>query len=85
MALQWTYTTLFGWFATHVFLSTGHLAAAVLVHAFCNVMGLPPFAAMAKHPRARLLGTATGAGIVLFAVLLPRVLVPGLYANIVYV
>ncbi|PGH10745.1 hypothetical protein AJ80_07395, partial [Polytolypa hystricis UAMH7299] len=38
---QFTYTTLFGWFATFVFLRTGSLPAVILVHAFCNYFGLP--------------------------------------------
>ncbi|MCJ1248360.1 hypothetical protein MMC30_005577 [Trapelia coarctata] len=38
---QFTYTTLFGWFAAFVFLRTGSLGAVVGSHAFCNWMGLP--------------------------------------------
>jgi prenyl protein peptidase len=40
-ALQLTYTSLFGAYATFLFLRTGSLLAVVLVHTFCNVMGLP--------------------------------------------
>lgn len=39
--LQFAYTTLFGWYATFVFLRTGSVAAVVLAHAFCNWCGLP--------------------------------------------
>lgn len=38
---QFTYTTLFGWYASFLFLRTGSLWAVVLVHAFCNWCGLP--------------------------------------------
>lgn len=39
--LQFAYTTLFGWYATFVFLRTGSVVAVVLAHAFCNWCGLP--------------------------------------------
>jgi prenyl protein peptidase len=38
---QLSYTTLFGAYATFLFLRTGSLVAVCLVHAFCNCMGLP--------------------------------------------
>lgn len=38
---QFAYTTLFGWYATFVYLRTGSLAAVILVHSFCNWCGLP--------------------------------------------
>lgn len=41
--LQLTYTSLFGAYATFVFLRTGSLLAIFVVHAFCNCMGLPRF------------------------------------------
>jgi prenyl protein peptidase len=40
---QLTYTSLFGAYATFLFLRTGSLLSIVLVHAFCNSMGLPRF------------------------------------------
>ncbi|RPB05777.1 Abi-domain-containing protein [Choiromyces venosus 120613-1] len=40
---QFTYTTLFGWFATFLFLRTGSVWAAIITHSFCNFMGLPEF------------------------------------------
>eukprot|EP00581_Thalassiosira_minuscula_P010944 CAMPEP_0183713020 /NCGR_PEP_ID=MMETSP0737-20130205/8027_1 /TAXON_ID=385413 /ORGANISM="Thalassiosira miniscula, Strain CCMP1093" /LENGTH=238 /DNA_ID=CAMNT_0025941769 /DNA_START=392 /DNA_END=1108 /DNA_ORIENTATION=- len=39
--VQWTYTTLFGAYASHVFVRTGSLCGATLAHVFCNYMGLP--------------------------------------------
>ncbi|KAF2965768.1 hypothetical protein GQX73_g7796 [Xylaria multiplex] len=41
--LQFTYTSLFGAYATFLFLRTGSLLAIFVVHAFCNTMGLPRF------------------------------------------
>ncbi|CAG8975138.1 hypothetical protein HYALB_00004437 [Hymenoscyphus albidus] len=41
--LQFFYTTLFGSYATFIYLRTGSLLAVTLVHAFCNWMGLPRF------------------------------------------
>ncbi|OHE91049.1 CAAX amino terminal protease [Colletotrichum orchidophilum] len=41
--LQFSYTSLFGAYATFLFLRSGSLLAIVLVHAFCNAMGLPRF------------------------------------------
>ncbi|KAI0013948.1 hypothetical protein F4779DRAFT_613231 [Xylariaceae sp. FL0662B] len=41
--LQLAYTSLFGAYATFVFLRTASLPAIVAVHAFCNCMGLPRF------------------------------------------
>lgn len=41
--LQLTYTTLFGGYATFVYVRTGSLLSVILVHAFCNWMGFPRF------------------------------------------
>ncbi|KAF2154866.1 CAAX prenyl protease 2 [Myriangium duriaei CBS 260.36] len=38
---QLGYTTLFGMFATFVFLRTGNVWSCILAHVFCNWMGLP--------------------------------------------
>lgn len=38
---QFTYTTLFGFFAAFVMLRTGNVFASVTAHTFCNYMGLP--------------------------------------------
>lgn len=38
---QFTYTSLFGFFAAFVFVRTASLPAVVVAHAFCNWMGLP--------------------------------------------
>ncbi|KAF2182774.1 CaaX prenyl protein-like proteinase Rce1 [Zopfia rhizophila CBS 207.26] len=40
---QFTYTSLFGFFAAFVFLRTGNVFSLILAHSFCNLMGLPRF------------------------------------------
>ncbi|KIW68141.1 hypothetical protein PV04_04108 [Phialophora macrospora] len=40
---QLTYTTLFGWFAAWIYIRTGSLYACIIIHAFCNWVGLPRF------------------------------------------
>lgn len=41
--IQFTYTSLFGFFATFVYLRTGSVYTAIAAHMFCNWMGLPRF------------------------------------------
>lgn len=41
--LQLTYTTLFGGYATFLYLRSGSLLSVILVHSFCNWMGFPRF------------------------------------------
>jgi prenyl protein peptidase len=74
---------MFGWFATFVFLRTGHLAAAAAVHAFCNLMGFPDFGALQSHPARGLVRAAFALGICLFCALLGPLTRPALYANTV--
>ncbi|KAJ9099271.1 hypothetical protein QFC21_004152 [Naganishia friedmannii] len=38
---QLTYTTLFGWFAAHLFTKTGSIWPPMIAHVFCNMMGFP--------------------------------------------
>ncbi|KAJ5778993.1 hypothetical protein N7457_006713 [Penicillium paradoxum] len=38
---QFGYTTVFGWYATFVYLRTGSLLSVVVIHSFCNWCGLP--------------------------------------------
>jgi prenyl protein peptidase len=40
---QFTYTSLFGFFAAFALLRTGNFYGVVLVHSFCNWMGVPQF------------------------------------------
>ena len=41
LAIQWTYTTLFGAYVSHVFIRTGSIMSVIVAHVFCNYMGLP--------------------------------------------
>ena len=41
--VQFSYTTLFGAYATFIYLRTGSVLAIFIVHAFCNCMGFPRF------------------------------------------
>ena len=40
---QFTYTTLFGWFAAFIYVRSGSLYACLIMHSFCNWVGLPRF------------------------------------------
>ncbi|AOA64666.1 CAAX prenyl protease 2 involved in a-factor maturation [Komagataella phaffii CBS 7435] len=40
-AFQWSYTTLFGIYASFLYLRTGSVWSAIVVHSFCNMMGFP--------------------------------------------
>jgi len=48
--VQFTYTSLFGFFAAFVYVRTGSLFACVLAHSFCNFMGLPRFWGRVEAP-----------------------------------
>ncbi|GAA5867209.1 hypothetical protein JCM8547_003119 [Rhodosporidiobolus lusitaniae] len=39
---QFAYTTLFGWYASFLFLRTGSIIPPFLAHSLCNSLGLPP-------------------------------------------
>jgi len=41
--VQFTYTSLFGFFAAFVYVRTGSVLACIIAHSFCNFMGLPRF------------------------------------------
>ena len=81
VAFQFAFTTVFGWYATFLFLRTGHLAAAVAAHAFCNSMGFPAFGAIPSHPRAWVIAAAFYVGVALFVTLLMPLTDPKLYGN----
>lgn len=51
LALQLTYTTVFGALATHLLLRTGNLAAPVTSHVICNFVGLPDLGFMRERSR----------------------------------
>ena len=43
VGFQLIYTTIFGFMSAFVFLRTGHVLAAIAMHAFCNSIGFPRF------------------------------------------
>ncbi|KAI5479216.1 hypothetical protein MNV49_003910 [Pseudohyphozyma bogoriensis] len=52
---QFAYTTLFGWYASFIFMRTGSILPAFFVHSFCNAMGLPPLGwALYAFPQKKL-------------------------------
>ncbi|GAB5361865.1 hypothetical protein AAMO2058_000749700 [Amorphochlora amoebiformis] len=65
---QTCYTTLFGMYASFLFLRTGHLIAPFLSHAFCNYMGLPEVRNLTKSPYKVLLRFSYITGILGFIV-----------------
>lgn len=48
--VQFTYTTIFGWFAAYLFFKTGSVWCCVAVHTFCNAMGLPRVTGRVQGP-----------------------------------
>jgi prenyl protein peptidase len=80
VVVQFTYTSLFGAYSTYLFLRTGLIYGPMLAHSFCNFMGLPNFAEVPSHPRARVLTCAYLTGLLGFtaivsldAILRPRI------------
>ena len=76
---QFCYTSIFGLFEGFLFVRTGHLAANVLCHALCNVLGLPPFDRALAHPRKYLILFVYVVGFVMFFVLLFPLTAPSIY------
>ncbi|XP_042484371.1 CAAX prenyl protease 2-like [Macadamia integrifolia] len=48
VGLQLGYTVIFGFYASFLFMRTGHLLAPIVAHIFCNMMGLPVLSARNK-------------------------------------
>ena len=81
VVFQFGFTTVLAGMQPFFHLRTGHLAAPITAHAFCNWMGFPRFGAVPAHPAAKLLKAAFAAGILLFACALRPLTDPGLYGN----
>lgn len=84
VAVQFTYTSLFGAYSSYLFLRTGLLVAPLAAHVFCNFMGLPDFGGVPSHPHARLVGTmfVVGLGGFIAAVSLDAVHRPALFGSL---
>mmetsp|Transcript_22075 Transcript_22075/g.36831 ORF Transcript_22075/g.36831 Transcript_22075/m.36831 type:complete len:278 (-) Transcript_22075:163-996(-) len=81
VGVMFTYTTVFGWYAAFLFYRTGHVASAIVAHAFCNFMGFPAFGQVLSHPHSRVVCAAYGVGIVGFSLLLRPLTAPPVYQN----
>ena len=83
---QINYTTIFGMYSAFLFVRTGHLAAPVVVHGFCNFMGFPDFGELFNQPpRQRLfLSAMFVVGLISFYFLLYPLTEPSLYVNSAY-
>lgn len=75
VGLQLGYTVVFGWYASFLFIRTGHLAAPLIAHIFCNYMGLPVLFARNRG----LVSVAFVAGMAAFLWLLFPITRPDLY------
>mmetsp|Transcript_43564 Transcript_43564/g.111380 ORF Transcript_43564/g.111380 Transcript_43564/m.111380 type:complete len:303 (+) Transcript_43564:80-988(+) len=80
MGFQMAYTTVFGWYAAWLLVRTGHVAAPIVAHAFCNFMGFPSFGRMLGHRHRNPLLVSLVLGVVLFAVSICPLTDPTLYA-----
>lgn len=84
VAVQFTYTSLFGAYSSYLFLRTGLLVGPLAAHVFCNFMGLPDFGGVTTHPNARLVGGAfvLGLGGFIAAVTADAVVRPALFSSL---
>lgn len=76
VGLQLGYTILFGWYASFLFIRTGHLVAPIVAHTFCNIMGLP---SMSCIQRGKVTSMAFLVGIAGFFLMLSPASNPVLY------
>lgn len=83
VGVQFSYTTLFGTYAAFLFLRTGHLAAPVAAHIFCNVMGFPDFGELVRQSgwRRAVLAASFLLGLICWCFLLWPMTEPSLYSN----
>ena len=83
---QINYTTIFGMFSAFLFIRTGHLAAPVVAHGFCNFMGFPDITEVNSFKGKEKLFHISlyFVGMVLFYKLLYPLTEPSLYANTLY-
>ncbi|ORZ31672.1 hypothetical protein BCR44DRAFT_1261207 [Catenaria anguillulae PL171] len=82
---QFTYTTLFGWIVAWVYVRTGHVISVMLMHMFCNVMGVPHMHEVHLTRRPQVVWAAYVVGLVLFLLLAGPFTNPVLYSNTMFV
>ncbi|KAL2628753.1 hypothetical protein R1flu_013439 [Riccia fluitans] len=79
---QLGYTTIFGWYATFLYLRTGHLIAPIVAHIFCNTMGLPNIGEAMTSSYRKVIGVAYVVGLVGFFALLGPISDPWLFNEV---
>ncbi|PRD23918.1 UNVERIFIED_CONTAM: CAAX prenyl protease 2 [Trichonephila clavipes] len=86
IVFQFAYTTVFGAYSTYLFLRTGHVAAPVIVHAFCNHMGFPDFGQLltVERPKQSIFAVCFVAGFLSWMLLLQPLTEPHIYSNTLY-
>uniref|UniRef100_A0A7S1N1P2 intramembrane prenyl-peptidase Rce1 n=1 Tax=Eutreptiella gymnastica TaxID=73025 RepID=A0A7S1N1P2_9EUGL len=62
---QMTFTFIFGMYGCYIYMGTGSLLCAVLLHTYCNWLGPPDFSFLGE-PHAALVGTAYIVGLAAF-------------------
>lgn len=85
-SFQFAYTTVFGMYSAFLFVRTGHLAACVVVHGFCNFMGFPDMVELINQEpkKCLVLSLLFCAGLGMFYFLLVPMTTPSLYSNDIY-
>ncbi|GBB86271.1 hypothetical protein RclHR1_01270017 [Rhizophagus clarus] len=80
---QLTYTTLFGWYATFLFMRTGHFIPPFFAHMFCNIMGFPSInlSTYSEGIKKVVIITLIG-GVIIFVPSLFPATNPGLYREV---
>ncbi|KAL2508843.1 CAAX prenyl protease 2 [Forsythia ovata] len=76
VGFQLGYTVIFGWYASFLFVRTGHLVSPLAAHIFCNFMGLP---VIFSRRSGLLVSLAFIAGVMGFFWLLFRLTTPQLF------
>ncbi|XP_055327623.1 CAAX prenyl protease 2-like [Paramacrobiotus metropolitanus] len=81
---QIAYTSLFGLYSAYLFVRTGHIAAPILTHALCNVLGVPEIETFGTVPLGAkiVMVVAYLGGFGIWLYLLQPLTDPGLYGNV---
>jgi prenyl protein peptidase len=67
---QFSFTTLFGWFASYIYLRTGSVWSPLAVHIFCNSLGLPEWS-LDNARNTAVYRTLLVLGLICFSLLVP--------------
>lgn len=83
---QFIYTSIFGIYSAYLFLRTGHFAAPLVVHMFCNHMGFPNFVEIAEYPLLQRIFIIFNfvLGLSIWCYLLVPLTNPHIYSNKIY-